>query len=79
MAAAEKAIGNDNGPTQDKAAALVSWLASVKSDGITGRLLAALWDPWPRLDRYVAELAGSDIYTLRRIVPAERGKEWETA
>ena len=79
VAAAEKAIGNDNGPTQDKAAALVSWLASVKSDGITGRLLAALWDPWPRLDRYVAELAGSDIYTLRRIVPAERGKEWETA
>ena len=74
---AEKAVGSDNGPTQDKAAALVSWLASGHSDGITGRLLAALWDPWPRLDQYAEELAKTDIYTLRRIVPAERGKDWD--
>ena len=78
VAAAQKAIGSDNVPTQDQAAALVGWLASAASDGITGRLLAALWDPWPRLDRHAAELAGSDIYTLRRVVPADRGKDWET-
>lgn len=76
--AAEKAIGTDNAPTRDKAAALVSWLASAKSDGVSGRLLAALWDPWERLDRYAEELAATDIYTLRRIIPAERGKGWET-
>lgn len=77
--AAEKAIGTDNAPTQDKAAALASWLSSAKSDGVSGRLLAALWDPWDKLDQVAEELAGSDIYTLRRITAAERGKDWETA
>lgn len=60
----------------EKALGLVEWLLSPASDGISGRLLAAPWDPWPTLDRHAAELAGSDIYTLRRIVPEERGKTW---
>ena len=42
----------------------------------TGRLLAAPWDPWPTLGERAADLAASDIYTLRRIVPEERGKKW---
>ncbi len=62
---------------EEKAAALCAWLASDRSDGITGRLLAALWDPWPTLDRHAADLATSDIYTLRRIIPEERGRTWE--
>jgi len=60
----------------EKALGLVEWLLSQASDGISGRLLAAPWDPWPTLDQHAAELAGSDIYTLRRIVPEERGKTW---
>jgi 3-oxoacyl-[acyl-carrier protein] reductase len=60
----------------EKALGLVEWLLSPASDGISGRLLAAPWDPWPTLDQHAAELAGSDIYTLRRIVPDERGKTW---
>lgn len=60
----------------EKALDLVEWLLSPASDGISGRLIAAPWDPWPTLDRHAAELAGSDIYTLRRIVPEERGKRW---
>ena len=60
----------------EKALGLVEWLLSPASDGISGRLLAAPWDPWPTLDQHAAELAGSDIYTLRRIVPDERGKSW---
>ena len=39
------------------------------SDGITGRLLSAVWDPWRDLPARRDELAESDIYTLRRIVP----------
>ena len=74
---AAETLLREGGDTPDKAAALCSWLASAASDGIGGRLLAALWDPWPTLDRHVAELAGSDIYTLRRITPADRGKSWE--
>ena len=54
------------------------FLASSKSDGVTGKLLSAVWDPWQDLSRYKQELNTSDIYTLRRITPEDRGKKWET-
>jgi NAD(P)-dependent dehydrogenase (short-subunit alcohol dehydrogenase family) len=69
----QKAAG---GASLDKARGLVEWLLSPASDGVTGRLLAAPWDPWPTLDQRAGELASSDIYTLRRIVPEDRGKKW---
>jgi len=59
-------------------AALCAFLASSESDGITGRLISAVWDPWQGLDARREELAASDIYTLRRIVPEDRGKRWDT-
>jgi 3-oxoacyl-[acyl-carrier protein] reductase len=69
----QKATG---GNSLEKALGLVEWLLSPASNGVTGRLLAAQWDPWPTLDQRSAELAASDIYTLRRVVPEERGKQW---
>jgi NAD(P)-dependent dehydrogenase (short-subunit alcohol dehydrogenase family) len=60
----------------EKGVALCVYLASAASDGITGKLISALWDPWERLHDFRAELASSDIYTLRRIVPEDRGKEF---
>ena len=54
----------------------VEWLLSPASDGITGRLLSAPWDPWPTLGDHRAALAASDTFTLRRIVPADRGHPW---
>ena len=60
----------------DKGAALAVFLASAASDGITGRLLSAAWDDWPNLPGRRERLAGSDIYTLRRIVPEDRRVEW---
>lgn len=57
-------------------AALCCYLGSAASDGITGRLISAMWDPWEDLQIYKEDLLKSDIYTLRRIVPAERGKSW---
>ena len=69
----QKATG---GSSVDKALGLVEWLLSPASDGVSGRLLSALWDPWPTLGERAAELAASDIYTLRRIIPEERGKKW---
>jgi NAD(P)-dependent dehydrogenase (short-subunit alcohol dehydrogenase family) len=59
-----------------KGAALAAFLASRASDGITGRLISAVWDRWEELADHRSELADSDIYTLRRIVPADRGKSW---
>ena len=70
----QKASG---GASLDKALGLVTWLLSPASDGISGRLLAAPWDPWATLDRHTAALAKSDIYTLRRIVPEERGTRFD--
>ena len=60
----------------DVGADLVAFLASTESDGITGRLIAAVWDPWRSFPEQRAKIAASDVYTLRRIVPEDRG--WET-
>ena len=57
-------------------AGLAVYLASAESDGITGKLLSAQWDPWRTLHEHREELAKSDIYCLRRIVPEDRGEKW---
>jgi NAD(P)-dependent dehydrogenase (short-subunit alcohol dehydrogenase family) len=56
-------------------ARLAVYLASRESDGITGKLISAQWDPWEKLHEFKADL-NSDIYALRRIVPKDRGKTW---
>jgi NAD(P)-dependent dehydrogenase (short-subunit alcohol dehydrogenase family) len=57
-------------------AALAVFLGSAASDGITGRLLSAVWDPWEQLASHREDLDRSDIYTIRRIVPKDRGLTW---
>ncbi len=59
-----------------KALDCVEWLLSSASDGISGRLISAPWDPWTTLGAHRGELSASDIYTLRRILPEERGKKF---
>ena len=66
----------EGGVPTTKAAALAVFLGSAASDGITGKLLSAVWDPWDSLPQRRAELIDSDIYTLRRIVPRDRGAIW---
>jgi NAD(P)-dependent dehydrogenase (short-subunit alcohol dehydrogenase family) len=67
----------DSGGTPlERGAELAVYLGSRRSDGITGRLLSAVWDPWEELEQHAESLEESDIYTLRRIVPAERGEGW---
>jgi NAD(P)-dependent dehydrogenase (short-subunit alcohol dehydrogenase family) len=56
-------------------ASVAVYLASAQSDGITGKLISAQWDPWEKLHEFKNDLGG-DIYTLRRIVPKDRGKTW---
>jgi NAD(P)-dependent dehydrogenase (short-subunit alcohol dehydrogenase family) len=63
------------GVPPEKAAELVAWLVSPASEGISGRLISAVWDPWPSLAGRASELG--DIYTLRRITPEDRGKKWD--
>jgi 3-oxoacyl-[acyl-carrier protein] reductase len=67
------------GASLTQAAALVAFLASAESDGISGRLFSAVWDDWSQLPRQREELARSDVYTLRRITPQDRGMQWKCA
>lgn len=73
QAVKQKAAG---GASLDKVAGVVDFLLSPGSDGITGKLLSAPWDPWPALGGHREELAQSDVYCLRRIVPEDRGQKW---
>ncbi|MGA2279499.1 MAG: SDR family oxidoreductase [Verrucomicrobiota bacterium] len=67
----------DKGATPlELGANLAVYLASAQSDGITGKLISAQWDPWEKLHEFKGDLSG-DIYTLRRIVPKDRGKTWD--
>ena len=67
---------SEGGVPLELGAQLCAWLASPESDGITGKLLSAKWDPWQRLQDYKARLQSSDIYALRRITPEDRGESW---
>ena len=62
-------------PPLELGAQLAVYLASRESDGISGKLISAQWDPWEKLHEFKADL-NSDIYALRRIVPKDRGKTW---
>jgi NAD(P)-dependent dehydrogenase (short-subunit alcohol dehydrogenase family) len=66
---------DEGGAPPEKAAALAVFLASKESDGITGRLISAVWDDWQNLPDKKELLAKSDVYTLRRIVPEDRGMQ----
>ncbi|HLB55899.1 MAG TPA: SDR family oxidoreductase [Coxiellaceae bacterium] len=71
--AQQKNGGNDI----HRAAALCEFLASDESNGISGKLISAIWDPWEKLSDHHDELMTSDIYTLRRIIPEDRNKKWD--
>ena len=66
----------DGGTPLERGAALCAFLASAASDGITGKLINAVWDPWETFPERLDQLCGTDIYTLRRIIPSERGMTW---
>jgi NAD(P)-dependent dehydrogenase (short-subunit alcohol dehydrogenase family) len=72
-----KRIADEGGTPLETGAKLTVFLASAASDGITGKLLSAVWDPWATLPEHRDELQRSDVYTLRRIVPADRGLPWD--
>jgi 3-oxoacyl-[acyl-carrier protein] reductase len=69
----------EGGASLERGAALAVFLASAASDGITGRLISAVWDNWAELPQHMEELARSDVYTLRRIVPKDRSLQWKCA
>jgi 3-oxoacyl-[acyl-carrier protein] reductase len=67
----------DGGASISRAAELAVFLASSASDGITGRLISAPWDNWDQFPKWWDEMSKTDIYTLRRVVAKDRGKDWD--
>ncbi len=78
LAAGEQRVGKEfyakvreqrttGGTPPERAAELAVFLASPEAAGITGRLISAVWDDWKSLAGRSAELAGSAMFTLRRI------------
>lgn len=74
----DKAINQkeSGGSGFDKGAELAVFLASNASDGITGKLISAIWDDWEHWPEHLDELRTSDVYTLRRIAGRDRGFKW---
>jgi short-subunit dehydrogenase len=81
--AGKKAVGNEyykkinkmmNNKKDDfsKPIKLIEFLISDKSDGITGKLISAVWDNWKIFKKYKKKLKDNDIFTLRRIIGRER-------
>jgi len=64
------------GTPLSRGAELAVFLGSSASDGITGKLISAVWDPWKELPAHRDELNSTDVYALRRIVPKDRGLGW---
>jgi len=56
------------GAAPEKAASLAVFLASDESDGLSGKLISAVWDDWMSLRGRIPEVMASDLFTLRRIV-----------
>jgi 3-oxoacyl-[acyl-carrier protein] reductase len=66
LAVAQKCI-EAGGEDPRIAAALIAFLASSNADGITGKLISAIWDPWRDGIFQTALRADRNLATLRRI------------
>jgi 3-oxoacyl-[acyl-carrier protein] reductase len=64
------------GSSLDVGTGLAVFLASDASNGITGKLISAVWDNWQDWSNHLEELNKSDIYTLRRITGRDRSMNW---
>jgi NAD(P)-dependent dehydrogenase (short-subunit alcohol dehydrogenase family) len=55
---------------------LALFLASDTSNGITAKLISAVWDQWEQWPEHLEELDSTDIFTLRRVTGRDRGFSW---
>jgi NAD(P)-dependent dehydrogenase (short-subunit alcohol dehydrogenase family) len=69
----QKETGSDS---IECAAQLATFLASDISNGISGKLISAVWDNWENFPSHLDELKNSDVYTLRRITGRDRDMSW---
>jgi len=66
----------EGGVPPENIAELVVFLSSHQSDGLSGRLISLLWDNWQEIPEHLKDIMSSDVFTMRRIVPSDRGYGW---
>lgn len=62
-----KKMEETGGVPPARAADLAVFLASDRSNGLTGRLISAVWDNWNGFEQRIPELMRSEAGTLRRV------------
>ena len=62
-----KKMDMTGGVPAGRAAALALFLASNRSDGLTGRLISAVHDKWEEIGSEIPKVMSSDAWTLRRV------------
>lgn len=63
-------------PSHPRLLKLCEFLASDKSDGISGKLISAEWDAWENWPSHMEEIKDSELYTLRRVTARDEGLSW---
>ena len=62
-----KKMEEGGGVPPERAAELAVMLASERSNGLTGRLISAVYDKWEMLDQRIPAIMNSEAGTLRRV------------
>jgi len=73
---AERILMSRDDTAAQQTAKLVAYLVAGPGRDVTGKLISTLWDPWTELHQRWDDIRGNDVYTLRRIVPADRKLKW---
>jgi NAD(P)-dependent dehydrogenase (short-subunit alcohol dehydrogenase family) len=73
---AERILTSRDDTAAQRTAKLVAYLVTGPGRDVTGKLISTLWDPWTELHERWDDIRGNDVYTLRRIVPADRKLTW---
>jgi len=58
-------------------ASAAAFLVADAAKGITGKFVAAPYDTWSAWPDRLGALHDTDIFTLRRILPVDRGMDWQ--
>ncbi|OGG58862.1 hypothetical protein A2765_00585 [Candidatus Kaiserbacteria bacterium RIFCSPHIGHO2_01_FULL_56_24] len=68
---------DNDSATPEKAVRLALWLCSDASRGVSGKIISAQWDDYEKFPEHAKDIASTDVFTMRRVRPKDRGFSWE--
>lgn len=87
LAAGEEKVGSqiwdsfqkrkeNGGDSIENPKTLAMFIVLHRGKELNGRTISARWDNWQKIAEHSDEIITSDIYTMRRIMPKDRGYDW---